>query len=198
MVLKFIGSKPLISQRGVHFDQRKKDKYIYLNFVVELIKALDHEYTTKDPYTYDISTHLCDGEHYFAFLEHRNPSIREEVEFYRKQTEEEVETEVRHVEAHSLFSEEEKESFIRNLNLMRDYRIGRAMNKAAYYNGINYLAQIIHDRRVAYVTAPLLPIYFHIFHSIQGAMAKRHPPMQSTIDIFEKNGVLYTRLTVNY
>jgi len=44
MTLKYVGPRPHISHTGIEFDSNKEDKFVYLNFVVQLIKALSHDY----------------------------------------------------------------------------------------------------------------------------------------------------------
>jgi len=197
MNLKYAGPRPLISAKGVHFDKSKEDKHVYLSFVVELIKAVDHEYLETKPYSYPLS-HLCSCDEYLSFLKGRYPAIVEEIEEHKKETEQMFEEELQQVRGNCFLCEEEKEAFIKNLSLMRNYRLQRTINKAAYYSGINYLAEVIHRERIYYVSAPILPIYFHIFHSVQGALVKRHPPMDSSIDIYERDAILHSRLNIRY
>ncbi|MDQ7061959.1 MAG: hypothetical protein Q9M43_12925 [Sulfurimonas sp.] len=44
MRLKYVGPKPIISHTGIEFDNNKEDKFAYLNIVIQLLKALNHEY----------------------------------------------------------------------------------------------------------------------------------------------------------
>ena len=42
--LEYVGPKPLISHRGIDFDKNQDDKFNVLPVLIELIKALDHDY----------------------------------------------------------------------------------------------------------------------------------------------------------
>ena len=55
MKLKYVGSKPKVSGKGVTFDQTKPDRYTFLNAAVELLEALSFE-AKKDKkiYLYDV------------------------------------------------------------------------------------------------------------------------------------------------
>jgi len=55
MNIKYAGPKPIISHRGINFDNNKEDKYVYLNVAVQILKSLDHEYVKDKVYTYDIT-----------------------------------------------------------------------------------------------------------------------------------------------
>ena len=56
MILKYVGPKPIISHTGIEFDNNKEDKYAYLNIVIQLIRALDHEYIENRIYKYEADT----------------------------------------------------------------------------------------------------------------------------------------------
>ncbi len=196
MELKYAASKPLLSAKGVQFDHRKRDKFIYLNFVAELIVALDHPYESNQFYCHDISSNLWDSERLLALFEAHNPGIRSEIEEWRQKTVDEIETEIGRVYASRFLGEEEKEVFANNIEMTRGERIQRTINKTAYYSGVNTLADIIRREHIAFVTASILPVHFHIFHSIQGVLSQHRPFKESTIDIYEEGGILYTRLSI--
>ena len=40
MELKYVGPMPVVSDRGIGFDQTKPDKFTFLNAAVELLEAL--------------------------------------------------------------------------------------------------------------------------------------------------------------
>jgi len=56
MELKYVGPKPIISHTGIEFDNNKEDKFAYLNIVIQLLKALDHDYFEDKTYVYQADT----------------------------------------------------------------------------------------------------------------------------------------------
>ncbi|MDO9056077.1 MAG: hypothetical protein Q7U69_05970, partial [Sulfuricurvum sp.] len=100
--------------------------------------------------------------------------------------------------AHSnrVLCEEERDVLVKNIELLRSYRINRSINKTVYYSAISSLAHIIQKGHIDTIFAPMFPKFTHVFHSIQGALVKLHPPIDSTIDIYEENGHLNVRLDI--
>ena len=85
---------------------------------------------------------------------------------------------------------------IRNIKLLHNYQINRGINKTVYYAGINIIADEIKNDHIDYINAPMFPKFLHVFHSIQGALSKLHPPVDSNIDIHEHDGHLHVRLEI--
>lgn len=111
-----------------------------------------------------------------------------------RESEAQIAEEITRARENRLLTPEEREVLIRNIELMRSYRIQRSINKSVYYSGINSLAHVIKKGHIDYITAPMFPIFMHVFHSVQGVLGKLHPPLDSEIDIFEEHGHLNVRL----
>jgi len=62
MHLKYVGLEPHISQHGISFDINKEDKYVYLHIVIQLLKALNHEYFEDKTYIYSANTNKIDEQ----------------------------------------------------------------------------------------------------------------------------------------
>lgn len=196
MPLKYAGPKPMISQTGITFDHNKEDKFVYMSFVVELITALDHPYIDDQRYVYTPPALITDTDEMLTLFKTYDPSLMQEIEERKKIMEEEIDDQIEREKNNRLLLPEERDVYVKNIQLLRQYRINRAINKTVYYSGVNSLANIIHRGHISFITAPMLPINFHVFHSIQGALSKLHPPMSSNITIYEENGHLYTRLEI--
>ncbi|MFY9141910.1 hypothetical protein [Sulfuricurvum sp.] len=196
MPLHYAGPKPMISQTGIEFDHNKEDKFVYMSFVAELIKALDHPYINDKRYIYTPAKAITDTDVILDLFKTYDPSLPNEIEDRKKMTEAEIDNEVEREKNNRLLLPEEREIYVKNIQLLRQYRINRAINKTVYYSGVFSLANIIHRGHISFITAPMLPVHFHVFHSIQGTLSKLHPPMSSNITIYEESGHLYTRLEI--
>ena len=75
MELKYVGPKPIISHTGIEFDNNKEDKYIYLNIVVQLLKALDHDYFEDKTYTYNADTSRLSNDELLQELKKYCPNL---------------------------------------------------------------------------------------------------------------------------
>jgi predicted DNA-binding transcriptional regulator len=197
MPLQYAGPKPLISAHGVEFDQNKEDKFVYLGFVAELIRALDHEYIEDKSYAVTTTYSIESAQSILSLIQKYNPLLDQEIAERENSTQFEIEDELKRAQENQLLCEEEREVLIKNIELLRNYRIRRAVNKTVYYSAITILAHIIQKGHISYITAPMHPIHRHVFHSIQGALLKLHPRVGSNIDIFEDKGHLSVRLEIN-
>ncbi|MDD5717773.1 MAG: hypothetical protein PHW64_08220 [Sulfuricurvum sp.] len=194
--LQYAGPKPMISAHGVTFDLNKEDKFAYLSIVAELIKALDHEYLDGKRYTYITSGKPLDSDQILSTIRSIDPNLDQEIKDRQSLVEKEIDEEIERAHSNRILCEEEREVLTKNIELMRQYRIHRSINKTIYYSGIASLANIIKMGHIDHITAPMFPKFHHVFHSIQGALSKLHPPVDSDIDIFEEDAHLSVRLAI--
>ncbi len=196
MSLKYAGPKPLISAHGVTFDLNKEDKFIYLSIVAELIQALNHDYVDGERYTYLTSQKPLDTDSIINLIRLNDPLLDQEIKDRQKIAEQEIEEELEHAHSNRVLCEEERNVLVKNIELLREYRILRSINKTVYYSAITSLAHIIQKGHIDTIFAPMFPKFIHVFHSIQGALVKLHPPIDSGIDIYEEGGHLNARLNI--
>lgn len=193
---KYAGPKPLVSKTGIDFDQNKEDKFVYMSIVAELIQALDHEYIIDKNYVCDTGDRPLSSDTIFALIRKYNPNLDNEIEEHKKHTEEEISDELDRAKHNKLLCVEECQTLAKNIELMRSYHIQRSINKSIYYSGIDILANIIKRGHIDTIISPMFLKFNHVFHSIQGVLVKLHPPIDSTIDIYEDNGHLKTKFTI--
>jgi hypothetical protein len=196
MSLKYAGPKPLISAHGITFDLNKEDKFIYLSIVAELIQALNHEYVGGERYTHITAKKPMDSDQIMELIRINDPLLDQEIKDRQKIVEQDIEEELERAHSNKVLCEEEKEVLVKNIELLRSYRINRSINKTVYYSGIASLAHIIQQGHIDHIYAPMFPKFNHVFHSIQGALVKLHPPIDSAIDIYEENTHLNVRLEI--
>lgn len=196
MDLKYAGPKPLISAHGISFDLNKEDKFAYLSIVAELIQTLDHNYQSDERYTYLAKAEPLKADTILELIKSKDENLLSEIEERRLHIENEIAEELKRASENKTLCQEECDVLIRNIELLRNYQINRAINKTVYYAGINVIADEIKKGHIDYINAPMFPKFLHVFHSIQGALSKLHPPVDSTIDIHEHDGHLHVRLEI--
>jgi len=196
MPLKYAGPKPLISAHGITFDQNKEDKFAYLSIVAELIQALDHNYQADERYTYLAKAEPLRSETILELIRSKDAALLSEIEERRSLVENEISDELKRARENKTLCQEECEVLVRNIELLRDYQINRGINKTVYYAGINVIADEIKKGHIDYINAPMFPKFLHVFHSVQGALSKLHPPVDSNIDIREHDAHLQIRLEI--
>lgn len=196
MTIKYVGPKPQISSHGVNFDLNKEDKFVYLSVAVELIKALDHEYVGDKRYTYLAPNKPLDTETILDIIKKHNPNLENDIKKYQDATIAEIEDELKRANENQILNDDEKSVLVKNINMLRSYRLERTKNKTIYYSAIDTIASIVEQGHIDYIHAPMFPKFAHVFHSLQGSLTKKRPPIDSNIEIYEEEGVLKIKLDI--
>ncbi|NOQ29975.1 MAG: hypothetical protein GQ570_02505 [Helicobacteraceae bacterium] len=196
MEIKFVGPKAIISKSGISFDNNKDDKSIYLNCVVQLIVALDHDYIEDKTYVYDNKIPNLSSDEIIKTIKKYTPKIEKTVEEWKEHTEKEVEHELDRASWNKILAPIEREVLIKNITMMKDYNVQRTINKSFYYAAVEILADIVKRDHIDYIIVPMLPEHTHVLHSLQGSMQKLKFPIDSKMEIYNKDGEFFSKLKV--
>lgn len=196
MQVKYVGPKPIISHRGIEFDNNKEDKYVYLNVVLQLLKVLDHDYFENKTYTYQTDAQrLSDMDMTYA-LEKVCPNYAELTQRRSDIIEDDIEDDLRRARENKLLTDLDKEVLETNISMMHDYILQRAINKSFYYCAIEALAELLKKDHIDYIIAPMYQNFAHIFHSVQGVLTQQKFPIDTKIEIYQENEQLFVKLQI--
>lgn len=195
-MLEYVGPKPHISHTGIDFDNNKEDKYIYLHIVVQLIKALNHDYFEDRKYTYTLNETKVDARQLMDELQHVCPNLPELIKKENFSVEEEIEENIQRAHENRVLSKEDKETLENNITIMHDYLVQRAVNKSVYYCVVQVLADLLKKDHIDYVVVPMFPKFVHILHSVQGVLVKEKFPIDTKLDIYKEDSKLLAKLQV--
>ena len=196
MELKYVGPKPIISHTGIEFDNNKDDKYSYLNIVVQLIKALSHDYFEDKTYTYDADTARFNSDELLKELSKVCPDISSLMEKKNHDIEAEIEHNIQRANESDTLTNEDKEVLKNNINIMHDYIVQRSINKSVYYCAINSLTELLKKDHIDHIIAPMFQNFAHVLHSVQGILRDQKFPIDSKLEIYQKDGKLLVKLQV--
>jgi len=196
MQLKYVGPKPIISHRGIEFDNNKEDKFIYLNIVVQLVKALSHDYFEDKKYSYNADNIRFSSDELWREISHICPEINSLIDKQNHNIEEEIEHNIQRANENEILTEEDKNVLKTNINLMHDYLIQRSINKSVYYCAVDALADLLTKDHIDYIVTPMFQSFSHVLHSVQGVLQKRKFPIDTKLDIYQENGQLLVKLQV--
>jgi hypothetical protein len=189
--LTYAGPKALISKSGVSLDRKKEDKYIYLPFAVTLLEALDHDYGEQgQTFTYESEHRYVDGDTLLEKVRNYCPDIDETVQKWVAKKEAEIADDIERARSSRACLEIERETYIRNLKLMRDYRVQRAVNKSVYYAVLDALASMVVHKRLRFLKAPFSRVHHHVFHSIEGAIRRQKSPLRTLLSVYREKEAL--------
>ena len=196
MKLEYVGPKPIISHRGIDFDNNKEDKYAYLNIVVQLLKALNHDYFEDKIYKYSASTSRLSNDELLKELKKFCPKMNSLMEKENHNVEDEIKHNIQRAKDSDTLTKEDKETLQNNINIMHDYIVQRSINKSIYYCAIDTLAQLLRNDSVSYVITPMFQKFAHVLHSVQGVLLKGKYPIDTKLDIYQEDGKLLVKLQV--
>ena len=195
MTLKYVGPKPIISHTGVEFDTNKEDKYVYLPIVARLLKALDHEYIENKKYLCEEDVDIS-FENMMLVLEKYCPDLDTLLDKTNHNVEEEIEHNLRRANENKQLNSIEKEVLVNNIEIMHNYMLQRSVNKSVYYCAMMALADIVKKDHIEHITTPFFQKYMHVLHSLQGTLLAEKFPIDTALDVFEKDKKLFITLKV--
>lgn len=191
MKVEYAGKKPVINEKGVFFKEGKEDKFIYLTFAIDILNALNHSYENKKVYSSEINHKDLSPNEILDIILKFHPKLEEtmnkEIDSYLIHLDKE-ENEIK--ERNSL-CDIEKDTYISNLRLMRDYKIQRAKNKIFYFHCIETIVELILEHKIKEIETPFNERFWHILQTIEGNLSKH----RISSNLTEKN--LKIKLTIN-
>jgi len=100
-----------------------------------------------------------------------------------KYYEEKISEEIAHVEARTNLKDSEKKAWINNLEIMKKYRIQRAVNKIYYMHSIELIKNIIMRENIKEIDTPFYEKYWHVLQTIQGAVEEGRYSKHTNLEV---------------
>jgi hypothetical protein len=196
--LHYTGPKPIISQHGIFFKNGKEDKYIYIKLASRVLLAIDKNYSKQDKYVTYIEEHdALSNEKVLDILKTYEPDLETHIYNEEKHYEEHIDIMIEEVN-NKLLTEEEKSTWINNINIMRPYMIQREINKLYYIHCIKAIKEIIHKDGIMEIDIDFNLQHWHILESIAGNLEYGVKSIPTVIKVEpSKEGVLMARLYIN-
>ena len=196
MELKYVGPKPIISHTGIEFDNNKEDKFAYLNIVLQLLKALDHDYFEDKTYIYQSDTNRYSNDKLVKDLRKYCPTIDTLINKENHNIEDEIKHNIQRANESDTLDNESKTVLKNNIKIMHDYLVQRSINKSVYYCSIDALAQLLKKDHIDHIIVPMFQKYAHVLHSVQGSLREQEFPIDTKLDIYQEDGKLLAKLQV--
>ena len=197
MTIKYAGPRPEISQHGIQFKEGKEDKYVYLMISLQILKSIDHSHHVNKSYNYDISTKRLSDDEMTTIMKKYNPNIEELIEKEMESFETHLDDEIEHISNRENLKDIEKEAWVNNLKLMKEYRLQRGINKIYYMHSIDYIKKVILREKIKEIETPFYEKFWHVLQTIQGHTEEGRIGMISEVDVYKKdNGQLMARLSI--
>ncbi|WP_456451670.1 hypothetical protein [Hydrogenimonas sp.] len=176
--IKFVGPKPIVSDKGVRFDANQPDKYIYLSAALELAQAFDVEGEAHD-IVYRAKTSQLSDTVMQQMLEKYCSNLEEFVKEREEKAKALVEELRQRVQEHKNISEEARRAWLGNIDAMYDYYLQYITNEAAYDCVLERIGDEISKAKIKEIRVPLLNHFGMVLHELSEVLEKRRPPIDS-------------------
>lgn len=176
--IKFVGPKPIVSDKGVRFDPNQPDKYIYLGAALELAEAFDVEGEARD-IVYRAKTSQLSDTVMQRMLEKYCPDLENYVKEREEKAKAMVEELRKRVQEHENISEEGRRAWLANIDAMFEYYLQYVTNEAAYDCLLERIAEEVRRAKIKEIRVPLLNHFGMVLHELSEVLENQKPPVDS-------------------
>jgi hypothetical protein len=198
MKLKYVGAMPIVSDKGVGFDETKPDKYTFLHAAVELLEALSFGPSTQTDHLYNAPGKEYNSSELMDLLKKHCPDLDSVFATREKQVDDFKIDLIKRVNENKLLSEDGRSAWLNNIELMTDYFYQYITNETAYKCALNALGQEIHDSRIEKIIIPMFRNYGMVLNDVLKVIENRKPPIDATFSVEEKKGAFFGKMDIQH
>lgn len=191
--IKYAGDKPVISADGVYFIG-KRDKYIYLEPIVQIINQLENFHPERGVEKTAIQPQMTNSqivESLYRYIPEFDMDFRDQIVTYEQHLNEH---EHKTIQIEHL-NDEEQRILKKNYISMHDYLIQRATNKLVYEKLVDCCVGLIHQKNVDAISVPFSIKYLHVIESISAKLSQGRNGRESNMKItaeYDKSTILWS------
>ena len=179
--VKYVGPHVDISQHGIHYKKDKEDKYVYLMVALEILKDIDNDYEQKASYSHCFTLGKFDEDTLHNVLHTYEEEVETHVEQEYQTYQDKIKHEIAFVNGLSHLKEVEKEVWVKNIELMKSYRLQRAINKIYYTHCIENIRKLFIHKGIKELMTPFNKDFFHVINSLKGVLITGKPSLDATV-----------------
>jgi acyl-CoA synthetase (NDP forming) len=177
--VKYVGPRVEISHHGISYKKDKEDKYVYLMVALELLRNIDNDYEKQSAYSHCYESHPLDESEVHSILKEYEANVEEHADAEYHHYEEKIKHELEFVKGLSHLSDIEKEVWMKNIELMKSYRLQRAINKIYYEHCISNIRKLIIQKKIKEIMTPFNKDFFHVINSLKGQLITGKPSLDA-------------------
>lgn len=194
---EYVGPRVEISNHGIVYKKSKEDKYVYLMVALEILKDIDNDYEKKPYYTHDFENKPFQEEELHTILKCYENDIEESVSQESEKYKQKIKHEIEHIQNLEHLADIDKEVWIKNIELMKDYRVQRAINKIYYMHCIQDIVHVIRQKKIREITTPFNKNFFHVLNTLKGSLITGKPSLDAKVkEEYNKDGNMILKLTI--
>ncbi len=178
--VQYMGPRVEVSNRGVVYRKSKEDKYVYLMSALEILKNIDNDAERKKLYGQHFESKAIE-EVLHSILKCHESGVEEKVEEEECQYEQKMQHQIETIRNLPYLTDIDKEVWIKNIELVKGYRMQRAVNKRCYIHCIQNIIEVIKHNNIKEITTPFNRNFFHVLNSICGALITDKPSLDAKV-----------------
>jgi len=195
--LHYVGPRVEISHRGIVYKRCKEDKYVYLASALEILKDIDNDYEKKPSYIHQFTYKKLEEDNLYTLLIQHEYDIEECISEECKKYKEKIKAKIAHIESIPHLTDIDKEVWIKNIEIMKEYKVQRAMNKMYYFHCIDNIVHLIQHKKIRELSVPFNKNFFHVLNTIKGTLITGKPSLHAkVIREYDKNENMIAKLTI--
>ena len=195
--VEYVGPRVEISNHGIVYRKDKEDKYVYLGAALEVLKDIDNNYAEKTSYSHDFGIIKLEEENLQTTLIHYENKFEECITQECIKYKEKIDHQIDYIHTLSHLSAIDKEVWIKNIEIMRKYKMKRALNKMYYMHCIQDIAQVIKEKKIREISVPFNKNFFHVINTIKGTLITGKPSLDAkVIEDYDKDNNMIAKLSI--
>jgi YesN/AraC family two-component response regulator len=179
--VEYVGPRVEISNHGITYRYAKEDKYIYLAAALEILKNIDNDYNKKPFYSHTCKNTPLKETNVDKLLKPYEETIEDCITEECKKYQQKILHEIEYVGQIPHLSNIDKEIWIKNIEIMKNYRVQRAINKMYYMHTIQDIVHVIQHKKIKEITAPFNKTFFHVLNTLKGALITGKPSFDAKV-----------------
>ena len=179
--VEYVGPRVEISNHGVTYRKSKEDKYVYLTVALEILKDIDNDYEKKSSYTHHFENKALEVEALDTTLKRYESDFKKKIKKECDNYKQKIENEILYIQSIPHLTDIDKEVWIKNIELLKEYRVQRAMNKIYYMHCIHNIINMIKHKKIKEITTPFNKNFFHVLNTIKGALITGKPSLEAKV-----------------
>lgn len=195
--LHYVGPRVEISHKGIVYKSNKEDKYVYLLSAFKILKHIDNDYEKKPSHSHQFDHKSLEEVNLHTLLQQHEHNVEdyitEECNIYKKK----IEDKIKYIQSIPHLTNIDKEIWIKNIEIMKEYKIQRAMNKIYYFHCIDNIVHLIQHKRIKVISVPFNKKFFHVLNTMKGALITGKPSLDAkVIKQYDKNEDMAATLAI--
>lgn len=195
--LHYVGPRVEITNRGIVYKKSKEDKFVYLVAALEILKDIDNDYDKKPSYVHNFKSHPLQEENMHTLLQQHEGDVQECISEECKKYKQKMQHEIEHIKTLPYLTDIDKEVWVKNIEIMKEYKIQRAMNKMYYIHCIQDIVKVIQHKKIKEITAPFNKDFFHVLNTLKGTLITGKPSLDAKVIVkHDINGKMSVQLII--